>query len=214
MSPDTIEKLLLLTFGWLLGILGPVVTEAIKKQRESGLVKLALAAELREVSYKLALSSYLINLHFGTVDRAYIQWLQGVTKNYKGPSLADSTQPSFEMLLSLSDAQLAALVQRQMPPKGTNIVVQKVVVPLLDSRVSSLWYLDGKVQILLLDIRSSINLLNEIVDQAQYYTGLTFSKLEGENYGLVVDNLEGCHRQYAERAKIIVVKIEELSGLA
>ena len=59
MSEDTIEKLLLLTLGWLLGMLGPVVTEAIKKRRENRQVKLALAAELREVSYKLALANYL-----------------------------------------------------------------------------------------------------------------------------------------------------------
>jgi len=213
MSEDTIEKLLLLTLGWLLGMLGPVVTEAIKKRRENCQVRLALAAELREVSYKLALANYLVNIHFGTVDRPYLQWLQGVTSNYKGPSLTETTQPSIEMQLGLPEVQLVALVRAQTAEKGKNIVTQKVIVPLLDARVSSLWYLENRVQVLLLDIRSNINLLNELVDQARYYSGLTFGKLEGENYNLVVDNLDGCHRQYAERAKRIVTKIEELSSL-
>jgi hypothetical protein len=66
---------------------------------------------------------------------------------------------------------------------------------------------------LLLDIRNNINLLNKLVDQARYYTGLTFGKLEGGNYESVVGNLAGCHRQYAERAKRIVTKIEELGDL-
>lgn len=213
MSEDTLEKLILLALGWLLGMLGPVVTEAIKRRRENSQVKVALAAELREVSYKLALANYLVNIHFGTVDRPYLQWLQGVTSNYTGPSLTETTQPSIEMQLGLPDTQLAALVQAQTPNKGANIVIQKVVVPLLDARVSSLWYLENQIQILLLDIRSNINLLNELVDQARYYTGLTFGKLEGQNYQLVVENLEGCHRQYAERAKRIVTKIEELGRL-
>lgn len=91
MSEDTIEKLLLLALGWLLGMLGPVVTEAIKRRRENCQVKVALAAELRQVSYKLALASYLVNIHFGTVDRPYLQWLQRVTAGYNGPSLAETT---------------------------------------------------------------------------------------------------------------------------
>lgn len=214
MSADTIEKLALLALGWLLGMLGPVVTEAIKRQRENNLVQVALASELRELSYKLALANYLINIHFGTVDRTYLQWLQRATANYVGPSRSETIEPSIEMQLGLPDAQLAALVQTQKANKDTNIVVRKFIVPLLDARVSSLWCLDSRIQILLLDIRGSINLLNELVDQARYYTGLTFGKLEGENYLRVVSNLEGCHRQYAERAKRIITKIEELGGLA
>ncbi len=107
----------------------------------------------------------------------------------------------------------AELAQTQKAKEGKNISAQKIVVPLLDARVSSLWYLENPVQILLLDIRSSINLLNEIVDQSRYYSGLTFGKLEGGNYELVVENLDGCHRQYAERARRIVGKIKELSSL-
>ena len=213
MSADTIEKLALLALGWLLGMLGPVVTEAIKRRRENGLVKVALAAELRELSYMLAIVNYLVNIHFGTVDRTYLNWLQGATASYVGPNRTETTQPSIEMQLGLPDAQLAALVQTQKANEGTNIVTRKFVVPLLDARVSSLWNLESRVQILLLDIRSSVNLLNELVDQARYYNGLTFGKLEAENYERVVSNLEGCHRQYAERAKRIVGKIEELSTL-
>lgn len=213
MSADTIEKLALLALGWLLGMLGPVVTEAIKRRRENGLVKVALAAELQELTYMLALANYLINIHFGTVDRTYLQWLQRVTASYVGPNCSETMQPSIEMQLSLPDAQLAALVQAQKANEGTNIVTRKFTVPLLDARVSALWSLESRVQILLLDIRSSVNLLNELVDQARYYNGLTFGKLEGENYQRVVSNLEGCHRQFAERAKRIIGKIEELGSL-
>lgn len=213
MSADTLDKLAFLTLGWLLGMLAPVVTDAIKKRRENALVKIALDNELREISYKLALASYSVNEHLGTVDRTYLQWLQGVIANYDGPNRSQTIQNITEIPLSLPDAQLAALFQTWKANKGTNIVVPKFVVPLLDARVSSLWYLENRVQILLLDIRSNINLLNELVDQAQYYNRLTFGKLENETYDRVVANLDGCRRQYAERAKIIVTKIEALGSL-
>jgi len=213
MTTDTLEKLLLLAFGWLLGMLSPAVTESIKRRRENQQVKVALAAELREVSYKLALANYLVNIHFGNIDKTYLQWLHCAIASYSGPSLVKSTLPSIEMQLSLPDEQFSAHVHKQKAQEGKNINTQKIVVPLLDARVSSLWYLESSIQILLLDIRSNINLLNEIVDQTRYYSGLTFGKLDESNYELVVENLDGCHRQYAERAKRIVCKIQELSSL-
>jgi hypothetical protein len=209
-TPDTLEKLHLLTLGWLLGLLGPVVTDAIRKRRENSQVRFAVFAELREVSYKLALANYLINTHFGTIDKPFLDWLKRVTENYVGPALVPSKREGIEMQLSLPPDQLAALTRRMSAPKGQNIVIPKVHVPLLDARLSTLLYLDYQVQVRLLDIRTHIILANELVDQSRYYAGLTFGKLEGDNYQLVIGNLEGCLKQYAERSQIIVSKISEL----
>jgi hypothetical protein len=213
MNIDTVEKLLLLAFGWLLGILSPSVVEAIKRRKENSLVKVALAAELREVSYKLALANYSINAHFGALDRPFLHWFREVTSNYSGPNLVESSLPFVETQLGLTDVQFAEIVNIQTASKEKNLNLQKVIVPLLDARVSSVLYLDNSIQILLLDIRSNINLLNEIVDQARYYSGLTFGKLEGDNYEIVAGNLKDCQKQFALRAKRIIIKIQELSGL-
>jgi hypothetical protein len=127
--------------------------------------------------------------HLGTVDRTYLQWFQGVTANYDGPNRSQTVQS-----IHRDAAQLAGRTtcrtsfKRWKANKGTNIVVPKFVVPLLDARVSSLWYFENRVQILLLDIRSNINLLNELVDQGRYYGRLTFGKLENETYERVVAN--------------------------
>lgn len=212
MSDDTIEKLALLALGWLLGMLGPVVTDAIKRRRENLQVIVALAAELRELSYQLALANYVVHMHFGTVTRDYLAWLQGVTRHYTGPSRLETTQPSLAMQLELTDEQLTGAVQRMKANEGTTLVLRKFAVPLLDARVSSLWAFDNRVQVLLLDIRSNIALLNELVDQSRYYSGLTFGKLEAGNYELAVGNLRGSQRQYADRAKILVSKIAELQA--
>ena len=213
MTPDTLEKLLLLTLGWLLGLLGPVVTDAIRKRRENSRVRFAIFAELREVSYKLALANFLVNTHLGTIDKPYLEWLKCVTENYIGPAVVPSAQQGIEMQLSLAPDQLNALTRRLSTPKGQNIIIPKMHVPLLDARLSALLYLDYDVQVRLLDIRTHIILANELVDQSRYYAGLTFGKLEGENYQLVVGNLEGCLKQYAERSQIIVSKIGELDAV-
>jgi hypothetical protein len=80
MTVDSIEKVALLVVGWLLGLLGPTIIEAIKRHRENKQVKVALAAELREVSYKLVMANHLIHLHFGTVDRLHLRWFKASTQ--------------------------------------------------------------------------------------------------------------------------------------
>lgn len=210
MSADTVERPLLLSLGWLFGLLSPAIVEAIKRSRENQKVRVALAAELNEVSYRLALANHILNSHFGIVNRSHLEWFKDVTADYAGPSLVPSSLPAVEVQLQVSEAQLAKLVASQKAPNHQSVNLQKIIVPLLDARVSSVWYLENHIQVLLLDIRSQINLLNEIVDQARYYSGLTFGKLEGGNYPLVVENLKGCQQQYAERAKQIVAKIREL----
>ena len=45
-----LEKLVLIIFGWLLGLLAPIITDGIKRRRENGMGRTALLAELREVA--------------------------------------------------------------------------------------------------------------------------------------------------------------------
>ena len=136
MSADTVEKLLLLSLGWLFGLLSPAIVETIKRRRETNLVKVALAAELDEVSYKLALANNILNWHFGTIDHAYLRWFKDVTADYAGPSLVASSIPAIESQLQLPGDQLAACVAFQKAPNHKNVNLPKVMVPLLDARVS------------------------------------------------------------------------------
>jgi hypothetical protein len=210
MTVDSIEKVALLIVGWLLGLLGPTIIEAIKRHRENKQVKVALAAELREVSYKLVLANHLIHLHFGTVDRPHLRWFKASTEHYEGPLLVEASRNALEIQLDLSDEQLSQYVRSQTAPAHQNINLQKIIVPLLDARVASLWYLKNQLQVLLLSIRSHINLLNELVDQSRYYAGLTFSNLKSANYDRAVGNLKDCQIQYAQRSKQIVDAISKL----
>ena len=54
------EKIALILLGWLLGLLGPAVIDAIRRGRENRQAAHAIHAELREVAYKLALACHYV----------------------------------------------------------------------------------------------------------------------------------------------------------
>mgnify|MGYP003381672430 CR=1 FL=1 len=89
-------------------------------------------------------------------------------------------------------------------------MLQKYAVPLLDGRVTALWSFDSSFTRNLLEIRSGIGMLDDLVERSRHYADLTFGKLENGNYELVLGNLQQCYSEYAERAERIVLQIENL----
>lgn len=210
MSGDSVEKILFLLLGWAFGLLGPAIVDAIKRQREVIQVRNALLGELHEVKYRLALSAYYTEKRFGAVDRPYLQWLRCIVLEYKGDKPKDSILALVDGQLGMTDDQIALIAKRELADSESGLTLKKYLVPLLDSRIPSLWFFESRFQQLLLEVRAELNLLNEEVDQARYYFGLTFTKLEGDNPARVHGNLTESYRQIAKRAKLAVDKISNL----
>jgi hypothetical protein len=63
----------------------------------------------------------------------------------------------------------------------------------------------------LLDIRREIAILDDVVDRSRKYFDMTFTKLEGNNHDLVIENLTQTYDLYAQRAMTIVDKIKALN---
>ena len=214
MSEDSIEKALFLLLGWALGLLAPAIVEAIKRQREALQVRITLLGELHELKYRLAVSAYAAEKRFGIVDRPYLQWLRSMIIEYKGSKPRDSILDAIDMQLSFTDEQIAHVAKTELADSKGALTLKKYFAPLLDSRIPSLWYLDSRLQQLLLEVRSELNLLNEEIDQARYYFGLTFTNLDSENHSRVSGNLTESYRQIAKRARLTADKIGELETCA
>lgn len=206
------EKVLYLLLGWALGLLGPAVVEAIRRKREVIPVRKALLDELHELKYRLAISAYQTERRFGTISKPYLQWLRNIVIAYKGRKPKDSILTFIDGELALSDEQFAILTKRELANADGGLALKKYLAPLLDSRIPSLWFFDSSFRQRLLDVRAELDLLNEEIDQAQYYFGLTFTKLEEDNRARVDCNLTEAYRQIAKRAKVAVEKIGELEG--
>jgi hypothetical protein len=207
---DPIEKVLWLGLGWLLGILSPVIVEAIKRRRENRLGRQAIVAELSELGSVLATAAYGALRNQGKADRAFLEWLKADLERYATAPELQAFIPNLRAQLSWSDAdsqRVAAAIAHEQVGRGT--VLQKYPVPLLDARVSALWSFDTMFQRDLLSIRRSLSLLDDLVDRSRQYHDLTFGKLDEHMAKRAVENHEQACLFYAERAQKTVKLIRD-----
>ena len=210
MSDTTIDKLAFLALGWLLGLLGPVIVDGIKRRRENTLGRAAILTELTELAGILSTAAYGARMRLGTADRQFLEWLKITLEQYATTPKLQEFIPRLRTQLSWTDDQLRAVAQHMSADEGRGTMLQHYPVPLLDSRVSALWSFDTSFQRQLLEIRRNVAILDDVVDRSRKYFDMTFTKLEGNNYQLVTENLTQTYELYAERAMTVVDQIKSL----
>lgn len=213
MSDSTTEKLSFLALGWLLGLLGPIIVDTIKRQRENALGRAAILTELTELAGILATAAYGARLTLGTVDRVFLEWLKETLGQCASNSGLQAFIPRLRTQLSWTDKEILAAAQHMAADEGMGTVLQHYPVPLLDARVAALWSFDTSFQRQLLEIRRNVAILDDIVDRSRKYFDMTFTKLEGKNFELVESNLTQSIELYAERAITIVDQIKTLRAV-
>jgi hypothetical protein len=207
MINERLVTVLLISLGWLLGLLSPAVTKRINRAYDKKEFLKVLDTELNELRYRLAATVYLIESHYGQVDRALLQWLYPIVKRYKGPNPSKNILGNIEAKLNLDDEQIKAFSE-QIQAVETGLMLKKHALPILDSYLTLLPALDKVLQNRLVDIKTNLNLLNEEVDEARFYFRLTFNgKLSEENYARVLLNFKDHVQNFSSRAKNVADKI-------
>jgi len=214
MPDDTFEKLALVALGWLLGLLGPIITEGIKRRREDALGRDALLSELREVGCLLGVAAYGVHMNRGTVNREFLLWLKNDLEQHAVSEQFQIFIPNLGKQLEWSDRDILAGSRLMASEQGVSTVLQRYPVPLLDSRVSAIWTFDTSFQRSLLSIRTNMHILDDLVERTRIYHDMTFSKQEGDNHERILGNIEQACDLYAQRAIRTVKLIRQFTDAA
>jgi hypothetical protein len=201
---DTLEKVLFLFLGWLVGLLSPIIVDAIRRRREIKEVKAALIVELLDLQYRLAMTAYVIEIRIGGYDRQFLEWFKAILERYQGPHKSDKVLQTITSSLTLTDEQLALVAEKHEggPNKGAGL--KKHHAPLVDSKLGQLGTFSPKFQSLMLEIHSRLNILNEEIDQYRFYFNATFSgNLSELNHNLITENVQGSYSAVATQCRMI-----------
>ena len=202
-----LKDVLLILLGWLLGLLSPVITTAIKDKREGEILKKALESELQELRYRLMLSVYLVQFKYGTLDHEFFEWAQSILTKYKGINSGDSLLKVLGPLLKLGKNEMAMYVEKakEKEKPGSGLSLKKYSLSLLDTSMASFSKFDPIFRSHLLEIKTRIGFLNEIIDDTRYYYQLSFQNgISSENYAIANTNMINSHKFYASRARDII----------
>lgn len=206
-----------LLLGWLLGLLSPTIVNTVATRREMNLLKTTLFAELQEMQYRLLLLIFRIESKYGKLDKNFYEWAQSILINYKGVNSSESLIATLTPLLNLSNEDLQnyheLVKQKEKPNHGLEL--KKLTFSLLDSNIILLSKFDSVLQARLMEIKTHVGFLNEIVENSQYYFRLTFdSNITPSNYQAANNNLINSYNTYKTQARVIIEIINKVLNKA
>lgn len=209
---QTLSALIFVLLGALIGILAPAAVEAIRRERDVPKFKAALRIELSDLRIRVALAAYHTEMRFGAINRTYLEWTKRALVANDGINDTTEILKLINTLLAQSDEVIAAFAETQRATQAGALSLKKYALPILDSRLPTLWMLDEGLQRQLLDVRARLDLMNEEIDQARVYFQLTYQGLNEENGSRANSNLTSSYRNIAVCAKTLVDRIDAVSS--
>lgn len=207
------NEILLIVLGWALALLSPAVIDNIKQQREARRVAAALATELHQLRFRLAVACFGVRGRLGILDLPYLEWVKNHLSTHRGSLPRDRMILEVDKLISSSDGERRGMLDSLKVKNDRAIRLTKYGVPLLDSRVASLWAFQGKLQIALLELRTNMDMLNSEVDEATYYFRMSFDDRTPQQHEIVNNSINESCMRWNERAEKIVDQLQEVEPL-
>ena len=208
------EKLLLLSIGWLLGVLSPLWVQYIQKAFAKKNIQKALIAELDEFRNRLVHVVLSLSKKQGSWNRELLEWAIRYLNSYEGINKDNSAIEFLENLLELTDDQILKLnnisEENQLKFKS----LKKYYISFLDSKVDTISYFSINTQRQLLEIRTNVQIYNDLVDESKVYHFMTFESSKTENnYDNIIQNIDDLFEAAILRAKLLIISIDKLEFL-
>ena len=206
------QSLLLVLFGWLLGLLAPAIQERIRKKYRADELRNAISVELNELKVMMALISFLMWDHLAPLTDDQLAWLESAVRSYDGPTVNPKALEAILGQRTLSEQDRREIfIQRQSP--GTSLYPKEYTAPFLTAHIGDLSILPVPFQAAVLRIKGQIDTLNQHVVFVQKRHDKTFdTSLSDANRLAVLSDLKNGYGQLAEMAKRIADAISSLPG--
>jgi hypothetical protein len=193
--------------GWLLGVLSaPLVmycTAFVERRR----FKTVLNAELREVRFRLAASTYSLRLHLGQMNRASLEWISAELSAYSAIPERDRLIASLQPLLGLTDAQLAGLANQPRNPLGSK-ALPRIVIPYLSARLESIGLLCSSEQKELVNLLHYVEVINVKAEELADWNQRTFDVTNNENHVRAAGNADTSIQAIITAAELATASIK------
>jgi hypothetical protein len=197
------EQLLLIGFGWLLGLLAPAIQKKIGQRYRANELKEAIGSELHEHRFRMAVVSYKMRTRDGELSDEFLSWFEKVLLGYKGPEAKSSF---LEMVVTsrrmLVEERRQFLLSRRDPNAGVALV--KYAVPLLEAHVGEISIFPMAFQSATLRVKGQVDIYNQQVLYLQGQFDKTFAtSISERNLATLKANLETGYQDLGDRARLI-----------
>jgi hypothetical protein len=128
------KEIVYLLIGWVLGLVGPPIVDAIKGHFRKREIIASLIVELDDLRYRLAISSLLLLQKYGSLDKDFLDWIRPILESYSGNEPKDSILRSITGLSSLDETQLGHLAEQLRSREGVGVSLKTFQAKFLEAQ--------------------------------------------------------------------------------
>jgi hypothetical protein len=210
---STLNTILGTILGWLLGILSYPIVSQIQKYLKRKDLKKAILSELESLSVRLLLQYIDLQLYFGEIDKKELEWIRNLPEKHR-KYIPENLIEAVNKLLNFSEEELkfsSFLYYLLTYNPNKAIRLKTFEMPFIKSVLSNLSVFDIEFQSSIFDIWKEISILNQEIEQAMFYSRLTFDpSCMDANQEIIRYNLKNSYKFIKEKSKTIVDKIEKI----
>jgi len=198
--------------GWALGLGSVLLNDWLRERKNRRQTKEAIAVELGEVGYRLLLTVYVTERHFGNGDRKLLEWMHPLLQKYEGLNPKEGILAVVSESLKLNDVQLQQVAEAGRAADPPHINYPRIEVPYTTTAaMTQANSFEPDYARMVLDILSHMRMLNEMHDNVFFYERLTFTPgLTEKNYKEAIKGKHTAQTEMSFRSRIIVDKITAL----
>ena len=190
-----------------------MVRDQVERTRRRRDLVNGVAADLGEAQTRCAMTVYFLRQRKGAHDRASLEWLLSILDGRIGVDPAiDRIRETLRKDLTGTDVDLAqAQMQYKLEHVGESASLRYIQTPFLDAQVGQLALFRGEIQQKILQLRTDVANVNDVVDEARRFELMTFDSTLGDrNRERVENNLEASYGRIRDAAQRVADLISAL----
>ena len=202
------KELLLILFGWVLGLLSPLIVDLYSewKQRKNFLA--SARTELRDVQFVLATTAFLLILKHGQLTTELVEKTAAVFDGYDGNEPIEDMREHLNKVRGMSQqqlGQLAAMAHRRDVASGVKIVEPRYIM----SNLGELAKLKPDLQLRFYELFRTLDVIEQEVPKIDALVPMTFdSSISEQNHEVIKSEIHSKYVFLARQCERAVDKIE------
>jgi hypothetical protein len=195
----------LIAFGWLLGLLGSVITDSVRDWRRGCRLKKLVNYELCDLKIRLVMIYYLLGTKRGRISSEGFEWYNTRLLSYKGTVIDTELREMSAKVVGLRGEALTKALEALVQPEKTRTSVKKYAIPALRAQLNALVYLKPEIARELAEIVNQLDEYDQLVDQHRMFFEKTFDP------GIRLENAEICSKNLNETESMLISFAKDLA---
>ena len=210
------QQVILILIGWFTGVLSTVGYEQYKRYLDRKNLKSAILSELKVLLPQLVFGYYLLIIKSGKCDKEKLQWVYDNLSLYEDKAIASkilSTKEKVKKLLKLDDASIKSTMATLAEESGVEHI-KSITLSFGKESITNFSLLSEELRLIIFDVRTKINILNELADRIDFFFKQTFMPgMPDKNHEIIANNIISNYKIYIMQSKIVVERIKEIFEL-